>query len=205
MHPLWTSDLRLHAGIVALILTMVATPGRAAVWYVWATALDDMGTGVDSAGRQVENAVWRNRRVQLTLAAGEAVACQLVLEGDESGARQVSARGPELWLEHGASAILPMTLSRPQPGATAYGTRVSLLAATGSARRTGEPQAGELLAALPRRGRLRLRLDVSVPSDQPPGRYHGGLVIDADRQRVLVPVDLEVRRPHSGGAAATQR
>lgn len=182
-----------RAGVASMIaLTSWAVPLQASVWHVWATAVDDLDTSVLAAGRQVQNAVWRDRRVQLTLAGGDVVACQIVLEGDEAGAFQVVTRGPELWLDHGSAAIGPASHTGEAPGRSGYGTRISLLTEPARAVRGGAESTGDVVATLPRRGRLRLRLEVRVPTDQPPGLYRGGLIVDADRQRVLVPIDLRV-------------
>lgn len=183
---------RTAVGLVStvLVVTSLSWPAHGAVWYVWATTLDDIEIDVRSAGRQIENAVWRGRRVQLAVDQSGWAGCQLVIEGDEAGAKQLVARGPELWLEQGSANIRRMSSDRSD-ALVGFGTRVSFLADSRTRAGTGIGDA-DLVTALPRRGRLRLRLDVRVPQDQPPGLYRGGLVLDADRQRVLVPVDLRV-------------
>jgi hypothetical protein len=163
----------------------------AAVWNVWATEVDDFDVGVTASGRQVQNAVWRDHRIQLTVSSDGDAACQIVLEGDEAGARRVVARDPELWQDHGPAVIGP-TSAVPGPYAGGFGTRISLLVDPVRPGHSGVPAVGDVVTTLPRRGRLRLRLDIRVPTDQPPGLYKGGIVVDADRQRVLVPIDVRV-------------
>ncbi len=177
-----------------VILLMWAAPIDAAVWLVWATTVDDLDVGVTAAGRQVQNAVWQNHRVQLTTTGEETVACQIVLEGDDQGARHVVAQGPELWLDHGAGVIRDVSVAAAtEAWPSGYGTRVSLFDPPLDAERQGAQRSLDATATLPRRGRLRLRLEIRVPRSQPPGVYRGGLVVNADRQRVLVPIDLLVR------------
>lgn len=164
----------------------------AAVWHVWATDIDDFDVSVAASGRQVQNAVWRNHRIQLTISSGGSAACQIVLEGDEAGARRVVARDPELWQDRG-QAVIRSTGAASQPEVGGFGTRISLLVDPGRRGHSGEPTSDDVVTTLPRRGRLRLRLDIRVPADQTPGLYKGGLIVDADRQRVLVPIDVRVQ------------
>lgn len=178
------------------LATVCPSAPSAAVWNVWATEVDDFDVGVTASGRQVQNAVWRDHRIQLTVSSDGAASCQIVLEGDEAGARQVVARGPELWQDHGPAVIRPAGAGS-QFHAGGFGTRISLLAGPVRSGRSGAPTTDDIVTALPRRGRLRLRLDIRVPTDQAPGLYKGGIIVDADRQRVLVPIEVRVG-PGSG-------
>lgn len=161
------------------------------MWTAWATTEDDVVTATDRySRRQIENPVWDGRRVRLVCARNEVAAFQVIVEADDLGVSRLSLALPDLVRDGGRESF-------ESDGSTGNGPSAGVIRllrvlpdlslqtdAAAGARTTGFPLA-------PRTSQAVL-VELYARRDQVPGIYRGAVIVTADGERVLLPVELEV-------------
>jgi hypothetical protein len=165
-------------------------PAFAQAWTVWATTEDDLVRPADGyARRQLENPVWDGRRVRLVAARNETVAFQLVVRAEQRAIDALSVFLTDLTRADGGDAIADQGPSAPtSPGRPP----IRLAHVVDGLALEPQPVHEEGAMRVPLTENRSWLVEIEVEARRTAGAYRGALIVRADRERTLVPVELQV-------------